>query len=89
MRGSSFGKLFTMTTFGESHGKALGVVIDGVPAGLKINESDLQAMLDRRRPGRLNVSTSRNEADQFEILSGIFENQTLGTPICVIIKNTK
>ena len=87
MRGNSFGKLFTVTTFGESHGSALGTVIDGVPAGLEIDESELQRQLDRRRPGRLEVSTSRNEADQFEILSGVFENKTLGTPITVIVRN--
>ncbi len=88
MRGNSFGQLFTMTTFGESHGPALGVVIDGIPAGLNIDEEKLQAELDRRRPGRLKVSTSRNEADQAQILSGVFEGKTLGTPIAVIIENS-
>ncbi|MBD65715.1 MAG: chorismate synthase [Halobacteriovoraceae bacterium] len=88
MRGNSFGDIFTMTTFGESHGEAMGVVIDGMPAGLVVSGDDLQAQLDRRRPGRLKVSTSRNEADQAQILSGIFEGRTLGTPIAVMIKNT-
>lgn len=88
MRGSSFGKIFTMTTFGESHGEALGVVIDGIPAGLKVSLSALQVELDRRRPGRLKVSTARDESDQFEILSGVFEDKTLGTPISVIVRNT-
>ena len=87
MRGNSFGKLFTITTFGESHGKSLGIVIDGMPAGLSIQMDKLQKELDRRRPGRLKVSTSRNEADKFEIQSGIFEEKTLGTPICIIVPN--
>lgn len=88
MRGNTFGKLFSITTFGESHGVALGVTIDGVPAGLEFNSEQLQAQLDRRRPGRLKETTARNEADKFEILSGIFENKTLGTPITVIVRNT-
>lgn len=88
MRGNIFGKLFTVTTFGESHGEALGVVIDGVPAGLEFNAKNLQTELDRRRPGRLKVSTSRDESDKFEVLSGIFENKTLGTPISVIVRNS-
>lgn len=88
MRGNSFGKLFTITTFGESHGHALGVVVDGIPAGLEFNMEDLQSELDKRRPGRLSVSTNRNEADKAEILSGIFEDKTLGTPISIIVKNT-
>lgn len=88
MRGNTFGNLFSMTTFGESHGPALGVVIDGIPAGLNFSSSELQDQLDRRRPGRLKVATSRNEADQAKILSGIFDNKTLGTPICIIVENT-
>lgn len=87
MRGNSFGELFTITTFGESHGTALGVTIDGIPANLEFSEQDLQEQLDRRRPGRLNVSTNRNEADKLEVLSGIFENKTLGTPISIIVRN--
>ena len=88
MRGNQFGKLFSITTFGESHGEALGVIIDGMPSNVEISMDDLQAFVDRRRPGRLKVSTTRDEADKVEILSGIFENKTLGTPICVIVKNT-
>ena len=88
MRGNSFGNLFTITTFGESHGEGLGVVIDGVPAGLSISMHDLQHELDRRRPGRLDVSTARSEADQAEILSGVFEKKTLGTPISILFRNT-
>ena len=88
MRGNSFGNTFTITTFGESHGVALGVIVDGIPAGLPFDGKELQAELDRRRPGRLKVGTSRNEADQFEILSGIFEDKTLGTPITVSVRNT-
>ena len=87
MRGNTFGKLFSVTTFGESHGVAIGVVIDGVPGGLSFNYDELQAELDRRRPGRLKGSTSRNEPDQAEILSGIFDGKTLGTPITVIVRN--
>ena len=87
MRGNSFGNIFTITTFGESHGTALGTTIDGVPAGLLINETDLQKELERRRPGRLEISSSRQEPDQFEILSGIYQNKTLGTPITVIVRN--
>lgn len=88
MRGNSFGQLFTVTTFGESHGQALGCVIDGMPSNIEISLDDLQAELDRRRPGRLKVSTARNETDQAEILSGVFEQKTLGTPICVVVKNS-
>lgn len=88
MRGNQFGDLFTITTFGESHGEAIGVVIDGMPSGLKVVPADLQSELDKRRPGRLKVSTSRNELDQAQILSGVFESTTLGTPISVMIQNT-
>jgi chorismate synthase len=88
MRGNSFGKLFSITTFGESHGEALGVIIDGMPAGLKFDLKNLQEELKRRRPGRLKVSTARAEQDEAQILSGIFEGRTLGTPVTVIIKNT-
>lgn len=88
MRGNTFGKLFSITTFGESHGEALGVIIDGVPAGLKFDPESLQTELDRRRPGRLKETTARNEADKFEVLSGIFEEKTLGTPISIIVSNT-
>lgn len=88
MAGSTFGKHFTITTWGESHGKAIGVVIDGVPAGLSLCEDDLAPYLNRRRPGSNPYGTKRNEADAPEILSGIFEGKTTGTPISVIIRNT-
>jgi chorismate synthase len=88
MSGNSFGQLFKITTFGESHGEALGVVIDGMPAGIQINLDELKKELKRRAPGQHAVHTSRKEEDLPEILSGIFENKTLGTPITVIVKNT-
>lgn len=88
MGGSIYGKHFTITTWGESHGKAIGVVIDGVPAGLSLNEEDLSIFLDRRRPGSNPYGTKRNEADAPEILSGIFEGKTTGTPISVMIRNS-
>lgn len=88
MSGSSFGNLFRITTWGESHGKALGVVIDGCPAGLVLEERDIQAFLDRRKPGQTAVSTPRREADRVEILSGVFEGKTTGTPILLLIPNT-
>lgn len=87
MRGNSFGEFFTITTFGESHGVALGAVIDGVPAGLSLSEADLEVALGRRRPGQSSITTSRAEADEPEILSGVFEGKTLGSPICVIVRN--
>jgi len=86
--GNSFGKAFVVTTFGESHGPALGCVVDGCPPGLPLNEADIQADLDRRRPGRSRHTTQRNEPDQVQILSGVFENTTTGTPIGLLIKNT-
>lgn len=88
MRGNQFGKIFSITTFGESHGDSIGVVIDGMPPNTEVNLNDLQNFVDRRRPGKLKVSTSRNEKDRVQILSGVFEGKTLGTPICVTIKNT-
>lgn len=88
MAGNSFGQFFKITTFGESHGEALGVVIDGMPPGLTFNMNDLRAELKRRAPGQHAVHTSRVEADEPEILSGIFEDKTLGTPITVIVRNT-
>lgn len=88
MAGSSFGNLFRITTWGESHGKALGVVIDGCPAGLSLEEQDIQAFLDRRKPGQTAISTPRKEADRVEILSGVFEGKTTGTPISLLIPNT-
>jgi len=84
---NSFGTLFRISTFGESHGKALGVIIDGCPAGLKVDESFIQQELDRRKPGQSKITTQRREADEFEILSGVFEGQTTGTPINMVIWN--
>ena len=88
MNKSSFGKNFTVTTWGESHGKALGAVIDGCPAGLSLSEEDIQKFLDRRKPGQSRYTTARKEGDLAEILSGVFEGKTTGTPISVIVKNT-
>lgn len=88
MSGSTFGKLFKITTWGESHGAALGVVVDGCPAGLALNENDIQVFLDRRKPGATKFATQRKEADEAEILSGVFEGKTTGTPISILIRNT-
>ena len=88
MAGNALGSMFRIITFGESHGKAVGVVIDGVRPNLPISSGDIQRELDRRRPGQSAVTTARNEADRVEILSGIFEGKTLGTPICLLIWNT-
>ncbi len=88
MSGNSIGKLFTVTTFGESHGIALGATVDGCPPGLEISAEDLQIDLDRRRPGTSRHTTQRREPDQVEILSGVFEGKTTGTPIGLLIKNT-
>ncbi|MBR2365215.1 MAG: chorismate synthase [Lentisphaeria bacterium] len=88
MMNSSFGTLFTVTTFGESHGKALGAVIDGVPAGIAIQEDFIQKELDRRKPGQSSVSTARKEADRCEILSGVFEGISTGTPIAILLRNS-
>lgn len=87
MAGSQFGKIFHISTFGESHGKALGVVIDGCPAGLSLSEEDIQEMLERRRPGKNLKMTQRKEGDKVEILSGIFEGKTTGTPIAMVVWN--
>ena len=87
MAGNSFGKLYRVTTFGESHGKALGAIIDGCPSNLSLSEEDIQLYLNRRRPNDSNLSTPRKEKDKVEILSGVFEGKTLGTPICAIIRN--
>jgi chorismate synthase len=88
MPGSTFGDLFRVTNFGESHGPAIGCVIDGCPPGLALSEADIQIELDRRRPGTSRHVTQRNEADAVEILSGVYEGQTTGTPICLLIRNT-
>lgn len=87
MSGNSFGRLFVVSTFGESHGRALGCIIDGCPPGLALDESDIQKDLDRRRPGRSRHTTQRKEPDQVTILSGVFEGQTTGTPIGLLIEN--
>ena len=87
MAGSSFGNNISITTWGESHGKGLGVVIDGFPAGLKLCEEDIQRYLDRRKPGQSKFTTARAEGDQVEILSGVFEGHTTGTPISLMVRN--
>lgn len=87
MSGSTFGKLFQVTTWGESHGAAVGAVVDGCPAGLSLSEEDIQVYLNRRKPGQSKYTTKRNETDQVEILSGVFEGKTTGTPISFIIRN--
>ena len=88
MSGNSFGQNFVVTTFGESHGVALGCIIDGCPPGMTLSEQDIQFDLDRRRPGRNKHTTQRNEPDQVKILSGVFEGKTTGTPIGLLIENT-
>lgn len=88
MSGNTFGKLFSITTFGESHGKALGCIVDGCPPGISLSEEDLQHDLDRRKPGTSRYTTQRKEADTVKILSGVFEGKTTGTPIGLIIENT-
>ena len=88
MAGSIYGTIFKITTWGESHGKALGVVIDGCPAGLPLSEEDIQKYLDRRKPGTSTLTTNRKEDDTVEILSGVFEGYTTGTPISLMVRNT-
>ncbi len=87
MAGNSFGQLFKITTFGESHGKAIGAIIDGCPAGLELDLNQIQKDLDRRKPGQSAIVTQRKEPDEFEILSGVFEGVTTGTPLCIVIWN--
>ncbi len=87
MRGNTFGEFFSVTTFGESHGVALGAIVDGVPAGIELSVDQIQHALNRRRPGQSAITTSRAEGDQVELLSGVFEGKTLGTPICGIVRN--
>lgn len=87
MAGSTFGKNFTVTTWGESHGRAVGAVIDGCPAGLPLCEEDIQVFLDRRKPGQSRFTTARRESDTVQILSGVFEGKTTGTPISLLIPN--
>ena len=88
MAGSTYGMIFKITTWGESHGKGIGVVIDGCPAGLLLEREDIQKFLDRRKPGQDRYSTKRREGDAVEILSGVFEGYTTGTPIALMIRNT-
>lgn len=88
MSGNTFGTLFAVTNFGESHGPAIGCIIDGCPPGMPLSETDIQPDLDRRRPGTSKFVTQRNEADAVEIMSGVYEGKTTGTPICLLIKNT-
>jgi chorismate synthase len=85
--GNSFGRIFRISTFGESHGKAIGVIVDGCPAGLSIDEGFIQAELQRRKPGQSKITTQRKEEDQVEILSGVFEGKSTGTPISMLIRN--
>lgn len=87
MAGNSFGEIFRITTFGESHGAAIGVIIDGCPPNLEIDESFIQGELDKRKPGQSKITTQRKESDEFQILSGIFEGKTTGTPLTLLIPN--
>ena len=87
MSSNSLGKIFTFTTWGESHGKAIGCVVDGVPSKIPLIEKDIQLFLDKRRPGQSKFTTQRKEDDKVQILSGIFEGRTTGTPISLIIYN--
>lgn len=88
MAGSTLGIIFQITTWGESHGTALGVVVDGCPAGLHLDKGDIQSYLNRRRPGQTKIATPRKEADEIQILSGLFEGRTTGTPISMLVQNT-
>src|SRR5471030_378474 len=85
--GSTFGQLFRITTFGESHGGGVGVVIDGCPPNIELNVADIQRELDRRRPGQSAITTQRQEEDRCEILSGVFDGKTLGSPIALLVRN--
>src|ERR1700751_1498932 len=87
MAGSSFGTLFKFTTWGESHGPAIGCVVDGAPPRIPLSEADIQPWLDRRRPGQSRFVTQRRESDRVRILSGVFEGKTTGTPISLLIEN--
>ena len=88
MAGNTFGQLFRVTTFGESHGLALGAIVDGCPPGMELTEADLQGDLDRRKPGTSRFTTQRREDDEVKILSGVFEGKTTGTSIGLLIENT-
>ena len=87
MSGNTFGKLFSVTTFGESHGDAIGCIVDGCPPNISLSESDIQPDLNRRKPGQSHYTTQRKEDDEIRILSGIFDGRTTGTPIGLLIKN--
>ena len=87
MAGSIYGDIFSVSTWGESHGKGLGVVVDGCPAGISLCEDDIQRFLDRRKPGETKYATPRKEGDEVEILSGVFEGRTTGTPISMVVYN--
>ena len=87
MAGSTYGEIFRITTWGESHGTGLGVVVDGCPAGIAVDEDSIQEYMDRRRPGGIRFSTPRKEADKVHILSGVFEGRTTGTPISMVVYN--
>ena len=87
MSGNTFGELFRITTFGESHGTAIGCIIDGCPSNLEINKEDIQKELDKRKPGQSSITTQRKEEDKVQILSGVFEGKTIGTPIALLIMN--
>src|SRR6202162_1453527 len=87
MAGNSFGQLFRITTFGESHGEAIGVIIDGCPSQLTVDLEYIQSELDKRRPGQSKITTQRKESDTVKILSGVFEGKTTGTPIAMLIPN--
>jgi chorismate synthase len=87
MSGNTLGKIFTLTTCGESHGAALAAIVDGCPSGIELSEADLQKDLDRRKPGQSVHTTGRREEDKVEILSGVFEGKTTGTPIGLLIRN--
>ncbi|MDE2390330.1 MAG: chorismate synthase, partial [Rhodospirillales bacterium] len=88
MSHNSFGQLFRVTTWGESHGPAIGAVVDGCPPSIELSEADIQPFLDKRRPGQSRFTTQRQEADQVRILSGVYEGKTTGTPISLMIENT-
>ena len=87
MSGNKIGKIFNVTTFGASHGRALGAVVDGCPAGLELSTEDIQDELDKRRPGKNQLTSSRGETDRVEILSGVFDGKTDGTPIAAVVYN--
>ena len=88
MSGSVYGTIFKISTWGESHGSGVGVVVDGCPAGLPLNEEDIQKYLDRRKPGQSKFTTARSEGDKGTILCGVLEGKSAGTPRCIVVRNT-